>query len=48
MAGREWRMNNNECTSLLFLHNRHFPVAPGAPSPLAALIFSPLRPDPKA
>jgi hypothetical protein len=45
MAGREWRMNNNECTSLLFLHNRRFP---GAPSPLAALTFSLLRPDPKA
>jgi hypothetical protein len=40
-------MNNDECASLLFLHNR-FLVGPGAPSLAAAPSFSTLRPDPKA
>jgi hypothetical protein len=39
-------MNNDECASLLFLHNRLL-AGPGAASP-AAPSFSTLRPDPKA
>jgi hypothetical protein len=40
-------MNNDECTALLFRHNRLSGRA-GTPSPVAALGFSTLRPDLKA